>query len=81
MFLCYSLYVTTLTIPKKEYDVLKQKAALYDALVKTTPHGVFDVQEKKELVTEENVLRWSRDARQLKKQGKLPLLRSLKEFR
>ena len=73
--------MTTLTIPKKEYDVLKQKAALYDALVKSTSRGVFDVQEKKELVTEENVLRWSRDARQLKKQGKLPLLRSLKEFR
>lgn len=36
---------------------------------------------KKDEVTEEDVLRWSREARELKKAGKLPVLHSLKELR
>ncbi|MBI3273701.1 MAG: hypothetical protein HYZ69_01010 [Candidatus Colwellbacteria bacterium] len=39
-----------------------------------------DIHEN-ETVTEDDVLRWSREARALHKKGKLPLLRSLKEFR
>ena len=35
----------------------------------------------KEQVTEDDVLRWSREAKKLKKEGKLPLLRSLRDFR
>lgn len=33
------------------------------------------------IVSEENILRWSREAKRLKKAGKLPVLRSLKELR
>ncbi|GEM_PF-2813183 len=73
--------MATLTIPKKEYEELKQKAALYDEYVKSASHDVLDVQKKKETATEEDVLRWSREARRLKRQGKLPLLKSLKDFR
>ena len=36
---------------------------------------------RKETVTEQDVLRWSREAKTLKKLGKLPVLESLKEFR
>ena len=73
--------MNTLTIPKKEYKELKRKASLYEALVRSVPEKGFDSKQKKETVTEEDVLRWSREARRLHKKGKLPLLRSLKEFR
>ena len=33
-----------------------------------------------EAVTEANILRWSREARQLKRAGKLPKLRSLRDL-
>ncbi len=38
-------------------------------------------EKRREQITEEDVLQWSREAKQLKKAGKLPILRSLKEFR
>lgn len=37
--------------------------------------------KKEEEITEENILRWSKEALKLKRAGKLPLLKSLKEFR
>lgn len=72
-----------ITIPKRitgreELVVLSRKE--YERLMGVEKKGKVG-EENKEIVTEEDVLRWSREARRLKKQGKLPLLRSLKEFR
>lgn len=69
--------MNTLTVPKKEYEELKRKASLYEALVQSTPDRVFDLKQKKENVTEQDVLRWSREAKKLKKVGKLPLFENL----
>lgn len=55
-----------IAIPRKEYE------ALLDALK--------ILKEKKE-VTTADVLRWSREAKKLRKAGKLPILRSLKDLR
>lgn len=65
------------TIPKRmtgreELVVLPRKE--FERLIRLDVH-------EKETVTEDDVLRWSREARALHKKGKLPLLRSLKEFR
>jgi len=69
---------TYITIPKKiteigELVILPRKE--FEKLVKQKGG------QKKEKVTEADVLRWSAEAKKLKKAGKLPLLRSLKEFR
>ena len=66
--------MTTITIPKKitygaELVAIPRKE--YERFLKI---------EKGEKVTESDVLRWSREAKKLKKAGKLPELRSLKEF-
>lgn len=37
--------------------------------------------ESREKVSEADLLRWSREARKLKKAGKLPVLRSLRDLR
>ena len=37
--------------------------------------------DEKEEVTEEDVLRWSKEARELHKAGKLPILHSFKDLR
>lgn len=65
------------TIPKQmtgreELVVLPRKE--FERLTQLNVH-------ERETVTEDDVLRWSREARALHKKGKLPLLRSLKEFR
>ena len=72
------------TIPKRltgrdELVVLSRKE--YERLIDTNTKEKVEGGKKKETVTEEDVLRWSQEARRLNKQGKLPLLRSLKEFR
>lgn len=54
-----------MVIPRKRYEELLQRS-------KHIEGGGVSV---------ENVLRWSQEAKELKKKGKLPLLRSLKEFR
>lgn len=66
-----------ITIPKRltgreELVVLSRKE--YERLLEVKKeNGKVD---KREAVTEENVLRWSREAKKLKKAGKLPLFES-----
>lgn len=56
------------TIPREEYNDLI-------ALKKIIPTL------KQEIISEHDILRWSREARTLKKKRKLPLLRSLRDLR
>ncbi|MCR4328050.1 MAG: hypothetical protein NUV53_00855 [Patescibacteria group bacterium] len=68
--------MATVTIPKQitkgeELVVLTRKE--YEKFLDAT------VREKE--VSAADMLRWSREAKQLKKQGKLPVLRSLKDLR
>lgn len=67
---CYNIIMVTLIAPKRiargtELVVIPRKE--YERLLA--------VEEKKDLVTEEDVLYWSREAHELKKKGKLPLFR------
>lgn len=62
---------------REELVVLSRKE--YERLIEVKKENV--KADKREAITEENVLRWSREAKKLKKAGKLPLLNSLKEFR
>ena len=64
--------MNTITISKKEYESLKIARRQLQKL----EHIISE-----EAVNEEDVLRWSKEARRLKKGGKLPLLKSLKDFR
>lgn len=57
-----------ITISRKEYNNLI-------ALKKIIPTL------KQEIISENDILRWSRQARTLKKKRKLPLLRSLQDLR
>lgn len=57
-------------LPRREYE------RLTEVQKKRKSSG-----KKKEMVTEEDVLRWSREARELYKEGKLRKLRSLKDLR
>jgi hypothetical protein len=63
----------TITIPKKmagKDDLVVIPKKELDALIERAG----------EAVTEANILRWSREARQLKRAGKLPKLRSLRDL-
>lgn len=60
------------TIPKKEYEFLKTARRRLEIL-----EHVF----LEEVVNEEDILRWSREARELKRKGKLSILKSLKSLR
>jgi len=64
-----SINENLVAIPRKEYELLR---------------SVFEIlkerKEKKE-ITENDILRWSREAKKLKKTGRLLVLRSLKDFR
>ena len=76
--------MNTVTIPQKEYKELVDMRLRYEYLRQIMTDDVFSpppARNIKETVTEEDVLHWSREARALHKKGKLPLLRSLKEFR
>lgn len=53
-------------IPRKEYNMLLE---------------AFKILKEKKNVTEADVLKWSKEAKKLKKQNKLPVLHSLKNFR
>ena len=67
----------TITIPKK---LIKNNDLVI--IPRKEYEEYLELKEKrKEQVTEENVLRWSEEAKRLKKAGKLPFLRSLKELR
>lgn len=67
----------TITIPKemmrKDDDLVLIPRREYEAFLRIT--------RSEGLVTEKDVLRWSREAKQLKKERKLPLLRSLRDLR
>lgn len=55
-----------IAIPRKEYEMLL---------------SAFKILKEKRQITEKDVLRWSREAKKLKKIGRLPILRSLKDLR
>ncbi|MBI2064308.1 MAG: hypothetical protein HYT66_01190 [Candidatus Yanofskybacteria bacterium] len=65
--------MNNVTIPKREYESLK---AAYRQLKRVERAILED-----EIITEEDILRWSKEAKTLKKQGKLPVLESLRELR
>lgn len=53
-------------MPRKEYEILR---------------GAFKILKERKRVTEEDILRWSREADALKKTGQLPILYSLRDLR
>lgn len=66
-------YMTTITIPKeltKEGDLVIIPKRIFAALL----------EKSREKVTEKDILKWSREAKNLKKIGKLPILRSLRDL-
>lgn len=68
----------TATIPKKliqKGDLIIIPRKEYDMLLRT-----FKIFKEKEKINENDILNWSREAKKLKKEGKLPVLRSLKDF-
>lgn len=70
---------TTITIPKnliKNDDLVIIPRRKYEAFLE-----VFKIFREKKQIIEKDVLVWSREAKKLKEEGKLPLLRSLKDFR
>lgn len=73
--------MTTITIPQKitkNRDLIAIPREEYEMLL-----DAFKLlKEKKHItITEEDILRWSKEARRLKKKGRLPLLHSLRDFR
>lgn len=54
-----------IAIPRREYEILK---------------GAFEALKERQ-ITEKDILRWSKEAKELKKEGKLSVLFSLKDFR
>lgn len=64
--------MTTITIPEK---LIKEK----DLVV--IPRKEYEELLEKQKVTEKDVLRWSKEAKTLKRRGRLPVLRSLRELR
>lgn len=54
-----------IAIPRREYEILKD---------------AFEILKERQ-VTEKDILRWSREAKEFKKGGKLSVLRSLKTLR
>jgi len=70
------IYMATITIPKnliKSDDLVIIPRKEYEEFLEIK-------KEERGRVTEADVLRWSKEARKLKKAGKLPTLRSLKEL-
>lgn len=71
--------MNTITISKnliKNDDLIIIPRRDYNALLE-----VFKIFRKKKQITEKDVLIWSKEAKKLKKEDKLPVLRSLKDFR
>jgi len=69
--LCYNHSMVTITIPK----TLSQRGDLV-----VIPKKEFDALVARADITDSDVLRWSREAKRLHRQKKLPTLRSLKEL-
>ena len=71
--------MTTITIPKKlslNEDLIAISRKEYELL-----RSVFEVSKENKEITENDILRWAREAKKLKKTGRLTGLRSLKDFR
>ena len=83
---------TNIKLPKEEFEILKKEASkqkksvsflaqklIQDYFKKQTkiPIDTKIKKEKVKKVTEKDVLRWSREAKKLKKEGKLPLFKDL----
>ena len=65
-----------ITIPKSiahNEDLVVLPRSMYENFLKKVA--------SEKTVTEKDVLRWSKEAKRLKKVGKLPILRSLKDLR
>lgn len=69
--------MSTITIPKKEYEELKRHASAYLKIVEETFKAKKDTPREDEEITEESVLRMAKEARQLYRAGKLPLFKDL----
>ncbi len=70
--------MTTITIPQKitkNRDLIAIPRKEYEILL-----GAFKILKEKKQVTAEDILRWSKEAKRLKRAGRLPLLRSLKDL-
>jgi len=68
--------MTTITIPKKisgKDDLIAISRREYELLL-----GALEILREKKQVAEKDILRWSREAKKLKEEGNLPILRSLK---
>jgi len=61
-----SLNENLIAIPRKEYELLR---------------SAFEILKQRKEITENDILRWSKEAKKLKKTGRLLILRSLKDFR
>lgn len=68
--------MSTITIPKS----LTKRGELI-VIPRKDFEKFLDLVKKSTAVTEADVLRWSQEAKSLKKAGKLPTLRSLKDLR
>ena len=71
--------MTTITIPQKinkNRDLIVIPRKEYEILL-----DAFKILKEKKQVTAEDILRWSKEAKKLKRAGRLPLLRSLKDLR
>ena len=71
----------TITILKKEYNTLKRHSAAYIKMAKKVAQAKGYKFNDDEEITEDSILRLAKETKKLFKAGKLPLLRSLKEFR
>ena len=73
--------MSTITISKKEYNLLKRHSVEYLKVVKKAAQDKSNKSDKDEEITEDSILRLAREAKRLYRAGKLPLLHSLKELR
>lgn len=64
-------------VPVQEYERLVRKARVFDYLETVVLKERAGVQGEP---AEDEILQWTKEARKLAQQGKLPLLRSLKDL-
>lgn len=69
--------MSTITITKKEYNLLKRRSAEYLKVAKGAARAKGIKFNENEEITEESILRMAKEARQLYLAGKLPLFRDL----
>ena len=74
----------TITLPEKKMQQVKRQARasgfeLPDEWIITMIEKEVET-SKKESITTDDILRWSKEAKKMKSQGRLPILRSLREL-